>query len=191
MGKAQALNAVMEAAKKVATHDARVQFVFVGGGVAVDGLKQTSDALGLSNVRFVPQMPMREVGAVLARADALLVHLRKDPLFAITIPSKTQAYLAVGKPILMGVQGDAADLVQRAGAGLGVTPEDADSIAEGVLTLAKLPQKDREAMGRNATEFYGKALSLDVGVAKFSEIFNQVVSKGTTKKAVRDAEKML
>ena len=57
---------------------------------------------------------MSEVGAVLSNANALLVHLKADPLFEITIPSKIQAYLFAGKPILCGVKGDAADLVCRA-----------------------------------------------------------------------------
>lgn len=180
MGKAQALGAVIDAAKIVAAQDMQVQFVFVGSGIEVDVLKKMSDSLSLKNMRFLPRMPMNEVGAVLARADALLVHLRDDPLFAITIPSKTQAYLAVGKPILMAVRGDAADLIQYAEAGVAVTPENAVSIADGVLYIAKLPLVHRTLMGKNAMEFYKRELSLNVGVERFLEVFNQVLSRRTT-----------
>ena len=56
----------------------------------------------LDNVRFLPRQPMHAMGGILAGSDALLVHLKDDPLFRITIPSKIQAYLAAGKPILAG-----------------------------------------------------------------------------------------
>lgn len=174
MGKAQALESVIAAAALVAAQDARVQFVFVGGGVEVAKLKTHVVTLGAANVTFLARMEMNEVGAVLAKAGALLVHLKDDPLFSITIPSKTQAYLAVGKPIIMGVRGDAADLVRQAGAGVAVLPEDPHSIAEGILAVAALPAHEAAEMGQNAVRFYQRELSLKVGVARFSEIFSRL-----------------
>jgi colanic acid biosynthesis glycosyl transferase WcaI len=82
----------------------------VGGGVDRAKLEKMAEEMKLDNVRFMPRQPMHAMGSILAGADVLLVHLKDDPLFRITIPSKTQAYLAAGKPILMGVRGDAADL---------------------------------------------------------------------------------
>lgn len=70
--------------------------------------------MGIGNVVFLPRMPMQEIGAVLRAADVLLVHLKDDPLFAM-VPSKTQAYMAAGRPIIMGVRGDAAALVEAGG----------------------------------------------------------------------------
>ena len=176
MGKAQALSAVIEAARIVSAQDTRVQFVLVGGGLEVAALREMSAKLELDNVHFIAQMPMAEVGAVLARADALLVHLRNDPLFSITIPSKTQAYMAVGKPILMAVEGDAADLLDRARAGLVVMPENPLSIAKNVLRIAGLSEEERLQMGRNASDFYQKELSLDMGCEKFLDIFENLIA---------------
>lgn len=175
MGKAQALQAVLAAAALVERQDKRVQFVFVGGGTEVSALQQQCGSLNLENVKFVPRMPMEQVGQLLARADALLVHLRDDPLFAITIPSKTQAYLAVGKPIIMAVRGDAANLVRQAGAGLEAEPENPASIAQAVLSLASMSLAQREAMGRQAMQYYRDHLSLQVGVSAFIKVFTQVL----------------
>ena len=61
------------------------------------------------------------MASVFSEVDGLLVHLRDDPLFSITVPSKTQAYLAIGRPILMGVRGNAADLVKAAQAGIALS----------------------------------------------------------------------
>jgi glycosyltransferase involved in cell wall biosynthesis len=175
IGKAQALEAVIRAAQIVWERDKSVRFVFVGAGVEVDTLKAMAARLGVQNLRFVPRVPMSEVGTILSRADVLLVHLKDDPLFAITIPSKTQAYLAVGKPVLMGVRGDAADLVTQAQAGMSVTPENDEEIAEAVLRLAALTAGERERMAQNAVAFYREHLSLKIGSRKFADLFQHLL----------------
>jgi glycosyltransferase involved in cell wall biosynthesis len=177
IGKAQALEAVIRAAQIVWERDKAVRFVFVGAGVEVESLKVLAAQLGVQNLRFVPRVPMSEVGAILSRADVLLVHLKDDPLFAITIPSKTQAYLAVGKPILMGVRGDAADLVTQAQAGMTVTPENDEAIADAVLRMASLPAAERRQMAENSVKFYHDHLSLKIGSRKFSDLFQRLLCR--------------
>lgn len=119
---------------------------------------------------------MHAMGPVLALADALLVHLRDDPLFHITIPSKTQAYLAAGKPVLMGVRGDARSLVEEAGAGLGFTPEDGAALAAAVIDLATRSASERAAMGAAGAAFYQNRLSLAVGTDAFERTFASAVA---------------
>ncbi len=89
MGPAQALSPVIEAARRLRNRAPDVLFTIIGGGIEADQLKQS--ARDLPNVQFMERRPMSEVGAVLSNADALLVHLKADPLFKITIPSKIQA----------------------------------------------------------------------------------------------------
>lgn len=173
MGKAQALDAVLGAAAILAPELPAVQFVFVGGGVEVERLKASS--AGRPNVVFLPRMPMAEIGSVLRAADALLVHLRDDRLFSITVPSKTQAYMAMGRPLLMGVRGDAAALVEASGGGVLAEPEDPASIADAVRRLATLPAAERDAMGRRAAAHYAAHLSLHAGTSRFGEVFRRVI----------------
>jgi glycosyltransferase involved in cell wall biosynthesis len=174
MGKAQALDAVLQAAKLVENKFSKIQFVFVGGGVNVDRLKKKSEALNLKNVLFIPRQPVSKIGKFLNSADVLLVHLKKDPLFDISIPSKTQAYMAAGKPILMGVEGAAADLIQKAGCGLSCTPENPSSIARTVEIFYKMSKTDLRKMGIAGKKFYSNELSLRAGVQKFEELFIQI-----------------
>ncbi len=171
MGKAQALDTVLDAAKILQERGSRVCFVMLGGGVEVCRLKDRSQMLGLDNMVFLPAVPMAEVGALLAAADALLVHLRKDPLFEITIPSKTQAYMAVGKPLLMAVKGDAADLVLESNSGLTAEPENPASMADAVQRLVDMPLEELQAMGKRARRFYQERLGLTVGAERFGLIF--------------------
>jgi glycosyltransferase involved in cell wall biosynthesis len=177
MGKAQALDAVLDAAAILQARGSRASFVMLGGGVEVSRLKTRVLEMKLSNVVFFPPVPMTEVGTVLAAADVLLVHLRKDPLFEITIPSKTQAYMAVGKPLLMAVNGDAADLVRQAQCGLTAESENPLALVDAVEALAVMSADELKTMGKNASSFYREALGLQVGAAKFAAVFESLSHK--------------
>lgn len=174
MGKAQALDAVLRAAELLQQQAPDLTFVFLGGGVEVRRLQQLAADESLSNVTFLPPVPMTEVGNYLNAADALLVHLKKDPLFTITIPSKTQAYMAVGKPILMAVDGDAADLVRDSGCGQIAESENPQAIADAALSLMQASSDERNAMAINSRRFYQEKLSLSVGAGRFGQIFKKL-----------------
>ena len=177
MGKAQALDTVLDAAAILQARGSRASFVLLGGGVEVSRLKTSALEMNLGNVVFLPPVPMSEVGAVLAAADVLLVHLRKDPLFEITIPSKTQAYMAVGKPLLMAVNGDAADLVRQAKCGLTSESENPQALADALDALAAMPADELKTMGGNASRFYREDLGLQVGAARFAAVFESLSRK--------------
>ena len=85
------INTLLDAAAILQASGSRASFVMLGGGLEVSRLKARANQMKLDNVLFLPPVPMSEVATLLAAADVLLVHLRKDPLFEITIPSKTQA----------------------------------------------------------------------------------------------------
>jgi colanic acid biosynthesis glycosyl transferase WcaI len=174
MGKAQSLGAVLDAADRLKTECARVHFVFVGGGVEVENLKAIAGSRALTNVTFLPRMPMNRVGEVLQSADAVLVHLKDEPIFARTIPSKIQAYMALGKPILVAVHGDAAELVRQAQCGVEATPEDAASIALAARQLAACSRDELASMGQRAKDFYQGHLSMAVGADRFGRLFETV-----------------
>jgi colanic acid biosynthesis glycosyl transferase WcaI len=174
MGIAQALDAVLDAAGLLADQLPQAQFVFVGGGIDVERLQRKTRELNLANVRFLERRPPSEIGALLQLADVLLVHLKDDPLFCITIPSKTQAYMAAGKPILMAVRGDSANLVQRAKAGLCCTPGDPADIARAVAQLHALPSAELHRLGENGRRYYDAELSLRIGARRFAELFDEV-----------------
>jgi colanic acid biosynthesis glycosyl transferase WcaI len=176
MGKAQALEAVLDAAGRIGGRIPEIQFVFVGGGIDVDRLQEIARERRLTNVLFLPRRPVSEIGEILNLADVLLVHLKDDPLFRITIPSKIQAYLAVGRPILVGVRGDAADLVRRAGAGVDCLPENPESLSEAVEKFYRMPRAFLNEMGDNGRRYYQKELSLSTGVSRFEEVFRSVVA---------------
>ena len=175
IGKAQALDAVLDAALILKGRSVRACIVFVGGGLEADHLKARTADLCVDNVVFLPPVPMSKVGTILNEGDALLVHLRRDPLFQITIPSKTQAYMAVGKPILMAVEGNASDLVAQAKCGISVLPEDPSALADAIEAFTCMSKDELTELGLNGKRFYDEFLSLKVGVKKFVKIFNKLI----------------
>lgn len=174
MGPAQALPAVIEAAALLKDLP-QVQFVFIGDGVDLPALKQQAQEARLDNVVFIGRQPSEQMPAFFAWADALLVQLRSDPLFAMTIPSKTQAYLASGRPILCGVPGDGADVIREAGAGLVFEPEKAEALAQAVRQLYAMSPEARETMGQNGRRAYEEQFSRSVIIDRYEEVFEKIV----------------
>jgi len=170
MGLAQGLDTVLACARICKEMLPAVQFVLIGGGVERQRLQKQSQEMGLYNITFLPLRAMEAMGEVFALADALLVHLKDDPLYRITIPSKTQAYLYTGKPIIMAMRGDAADLVQQAGAGVLCEPENPDAMMKAIKSLYEMKPSKRQKMGEAGHFYYMDYLSFNQGVLKFEKI---------------------
>ncbi|NDJ86163.1 MAG: glycosyltransferase family 4 protein, partial [Chloroflexi bacterium] len=171
MGPAQGLQTVIEAAQQLLDVP-EIQFVFIGDGLALQGLQES--AHGLSNVSFIDRQPAENMPGFFAWADALLVHLRSDPLFAITIPSKTLAYLASGRPIICAVAGDGAEVVRQANAGLICPPEDPDALAKTVRTLYTMQPAEREAMGEAGRQAYLAHYRREKAVDRYEQLFEEI-----------------
>jgi glycosyltransferase involved in cell wall biosynthesis len=132
----------------------RVRFAFVGDGADKRRLERRVAELGLRNVVLRPGVPNAEMPALLAAADICLVPLRDVPLFATFIPSKMFEYLAAGKPVIGTVAGEAAQILEEAGAVV-VPPEDSGALAAALGALAAAPAR-RAAMGEAGRAFVAR-----------------------------------
>ena len=184
VGRAQGLETLLEAAKISSKVEPRIRFKILGGGLELDRLKARAIEESIANVQFLPFVPMSKVGTHLSDADCLLVHLKDDPLFAVTIPSKTQAYMLCGKPIIMAVRGDAADLVRQAGCGKVCQPENAQELAEAAISLCRMSKLELSEMGASGLAFYRSTLSFQAGVDSFTAIFEEV-ARATWRKSAK------
>lgn len=151
MGLLQGLDTVLDAA--VLLRDTPASFVLVGDGADRERLQRRVRAMGLPNVVFVDRQPMTAMPRYLASADALLVHLKRSGVSDFVIPTKTMAYLASGKPILMAMDGPSARLIEQAGAGVAIPPEDPAALAEAVRRLMALPTRAREGVGASGQAY--------------------------------------
>ncbi len=185
MGIVQGLDTLLDCAKICREKLPKVKIVFIGGGIDRARLEQRKNEMGLDNVVFLPPRPLESMGEIFAIADALIVHLKDEPLFRITVPSKTQAYLYVGKPIIMAIKGDAEDLVREARAGIVCESENPKQMAESIETLYSMSSEDRDRMGMSGLEYYKKNLSFASGVDQFEKLFFALHANGV------DGEKSL
>lgn len=173
LGFAQGLDAIIDAAKILNKKQIPVNIIFIGDGVSKESAIENVKKSQIDNVFFIPRVPMTQVGDLLHKADMLLVHLNEDDLFKITIPSRTQAYLATGKPIVMGVSGDASNLILESDAGVICEPNNANSLSDAIIKLASMSVSQRIDMGERGKSFYYDKLSVDKGVDRFISIFKK------------------
>ncbi|HBR82619.1 MAG TPA: glycosyltransferase WbuB [Erythrobacter sp.] len=186
MGNAQGLDVVIGAAELLEERGVQVRFDMIGGGVDVERLKSAAASRAPDMIRFHAARHPSEMGEMFAEADALLVHLRSDPLFDITIPSKTQAYLAIGKPILMGVRGEAARMVEEAQAGIAFEPDCAKALADAIYAMLAMSVEKRNQLGRAGQSYYQDKLAFDVGVAAIAKELEFAAVAGVSKPSRAD-----
>ena len=149
IGVAQDFPTILTAAERL-KHHSHVRWLVVGDGRMADWVKQEIDRRGLQQtVLMLGRYPVERMPSFYAHADALLVSLRDEPIFAMTIPGKLQSYLAAGIPVIAMLNGEGADVVERHQCGLTCRAGDAAGLAAAVLKLAASSKEERERMGRN------------------------------------------
>jgi len=154
IGAAQSFETLLAAAEQLMPQ-ADIHWVILGDGHRKAWLEEQIAARGLKDrVHLLGRQPVEAMPRYFALADALLVSLRRDPIFALTIPSKVQSYLACAKPILAALDGEGARAVREAGAGLTSPAEDATALAESVLQLYQMKPERRAMMGRNGRSYF-------------------------------------
>lgn len=163
VGLPQGLSVVLVAAQRL-THRPDIQFLIAGDGVERAALQTRSAELGLTNVTFLGKIDQDAMGPLYAEVDAHLVHLVRDPLFEITIPSKIVTCLAYAKPILAGVEGDAKEVLEESGAALFFTPSDGEDLAMAAVELADLSAEKRGDMGDNGRRMAERVFSFEQAV---------------------------
>lgn len=175
MGKAQALDTILDAALLTKDKQPKIGYYFVGEGIEKSRLVSKANDMGLDNVVFLTRVSEKMVASYYQMADVLLVHLRDHPLFAITIPSKTQTYMSAGKPIIIGARGDAAKLIEMSNCGYVVPPENPKKLAEAVVDFTELTSRKRKELGENSKRYYNDLISKKIGLGKYFSIFHELI----------------
>lgn len=171
-GLVQALDKVIEAAPLLSGTNVRI--AFVGDGADKERLVELARRIApAGTVEFIDRQPIERMPALMAASDALLVHLRKSELSRYILPSKTMAYLAAGRPILMAMEGAAADLVEASGGGIVIPSEDPARLAEAVRQLQAMSEEQRRAMGERGKQYLRSHLSKAAVIGKYEDILRK------------------
>jgi colanic acid biosynthesis glycosyl transferase WcaI len=156
MGMAHRLETLLDAAAELQQQKVSVRLILVGEGSEKNRIKALSASRGLQNIRFLDQRPREKMPALIAACDACLVLLKKTDVFKTVIPTKMLEFMSCARPVIIGVEGQARAIVEDAGAGLAIEPENSHALAQAILRLSNdrelslvLGQRGREYIERN------------------------------------------
>jgi glycosyltransferase involved in cell wall biosynthesis len=175
IGMAHGLGSVLDAA--VMSGDEPVHFLFVGEGAEKSRLEAEASRRGLGNVTFLGNRPRVEIPGILAASDAVIVHLKDDPLFDTVIPSKIFEAMAAGVPIIHAVRGESARIVSEAGAGIVVEPESPGQTLAAISRLRSDRELSRE-MGKRGRAAVQESFNRKTLALKMLHALISVASRG-------------
>jgi len=175
LGMAHKLETVLEASRLL-REEKSIRFRIVGEGARRAALEARARELKLDNVEFCGEQPRGEVPRWIAESDVCLVLLRRTEVFLTVVPSKMLEIMAVGRPIILGVEGEARMLLERARAGLAIQPESAEQLVSAILTLQANAELAAQ-LGANGREFVRQEFRREKLAARYLEVLVGVQGK--------------
>jgi len=178
LGLSHGLESVLAAAALLRDQP-RFHFLFAGDGSERELLLQQASNLGLANVTFTGIVPRDLMPRLVSSADACIAHLKRNPLFEGALPSKMFEYMSCGRPVILGVAGEASRLLGEAGAGICVAPEDPGALAAAVIELANNPGR-AAALGEAGRRYVLANLDRRAIAGQYQALFQQLVEAGAS-----------
>lgn len=173
VGEAQDLPSVVRAALQL-RHNPLIHWWIVGDGRKSDWLATEVEALGLADtVHLLGRFPVERMPSFYAAASALLVSLKKDPVFSLTIPGKVQSYLMAGVPMLGMLDGEGATVIKDSKCGLAVPAGDHEGLGRAVLQMASLPHENMQAFGLNGRNYAEREFAREGLMQKLDAMLNE------------------
>ena len=172
IGASQDFDTILAAAEQLKNHN-DIHIVIVGNGRDRERVENEICRRELgATVHCVGSYPLEAMPATFAKADVLFAALKDEPIFALTVPAKIQAYMSAGKPIVTMINGEAKELIDSVGCGVAVNAGDAEGFAKALLSLQQLSQEERAEMGARGKEFAAKHFNFELQMNLLEEILN-------------------
>lgn len=173
IGVAQDFPAIIKAAQL--THDIpTIKWIIVGDGRARDDAEKEVERLGLTDtVTFVGRHPIDEMPGFFKKADLMLVSLKDDFIFSLTIPSKIQAYMVSNKPIVTMLNGEGSRVVEDAHCGLIAKSGDYKTLAANLKKIYAMSRDEREKMGNLGRAYYDRLFAKNIIIDRVNEVLKQ------------------
>jgi colanic acid biosynthesis glycosyl transferase WcaI len=176
MGNAHGLETLLDAAALLRERAPEILFLLVGEGAEKARIVSLAHSRGLTNVRFVGQQPREKIPAYITASDVCLVLLKKSELFKTVLPTKMLEFMSCARPVILGVDGHARNVMERANAGLFVPPEDSAELADAILRLAADPGL-RESLGRNGRQYVLQHFSRQQAAEVYLDVLQDLLAR--------------
>jgi glycosyltransferase involved in cell wall biosynthesis len=162
IGVAQDFGTILSAAEMLKSYP-DIFWIILGDGRQYEWVKEQVKIKGLTGkILMMGRHAPEAMSAFFSLADTMLVTLKRDPAFALTVPGKIQSYMACGKPIVAALDGEGGRLIKESGTGLSSPAEEPAALAESILTLYRMPKTEREAMGLRGKAYCEKNFGRDM-----------------------------
>jgi colanic acid biosynthesis glycosyl transferase WcaI len=175
MGMAHGLETLLDAAAQLQARKHETVFMLIGEGSEKEKIKALAASRGLSNIRFLDQQPREKIPALISACDACLVLLKKTEIFKTVIPTKMLEFMSCARPVILGVEGQARDILEEAEAGISIEPENSVELAEAITKLAANPDLGH-LLGRNGREFVISRFSRRSTAERYIQVLQSVLS---------------
>lgn len=176
VGNAHGVEMLVPVAEMLSISDPDVLLLVTGEGAEKETVEKLAAEKGLTNLRFLPAQPRCRIPALLAASHACLVLLKKNELFKTVLPTKIMEYLSSGRPVISNVEGEAADLLAEAKAGICVPAQDPGALWRAVRELRGDPEMCR-ILGRNGRAFVLRSLTRERTAEDYLKVLANVLSK--------------
>ncbi len=173
MGMAHGLETLLDAAAAIRTQNPGVLFLLIGEGAEKERIEALAHSRGLANVHFLDQQPREKIPAFISASDACLVLLKKTDVFKTVIPTKMLEFMSCARPVILGVEGQARQIIEEAKAGLVIEPGNAAALTQAIHQLAA----DRDlgaAFGRNGRDYILRNFSRTCTAEKYIQVLEQL-----------------
>lgn len=162
----------MTAATKLSKQNDNIKFVFLGEGRARKHLIEKAEETGVLNktVFFLGRFPIESMPFFMGKSSVLLVSLKNELIFNLTVPSKVQFYMAQGKPLLAMLNGDGADLINEASCGIAVPANDIDSFITAIKKMSSMDKDQLDLMGKNGKKYYEENFMKEYRINQLDEL---------------------
>ena len=177
MGNAHGLETLLEAATLLRERTPNVLFLLVGEGAEKERIVSLARSRELTNVRFVGQQAREKIPAYITASDACLVLLKRSELFKTVLPTKMLEFMSCSRPVILGVDGYAREVLEQANAGIFVTPENPAALADAVIQLADDPAL-RESLGRNGRQHVLQYFSRQHTAKVYLDVLQDLLERG-------------
>lgn len=185
IGEAQDFPAILAAAERLKSHK-NIRWLIVGDGRTAGWVSDEIKRRSLQNcVLMLGRHPLERMPSFFKHANALLVSLKDEPIFSMTIPGKIQSYLAAGIPVVAMLNGEGAEVVKNSKSGLTCAAGDDEGLAAAVLNLSVMMDEQRRVMGENGLDLSGREFHRSTLMDRLEGWLEQLSDKGFKKVAER------
>ncbi|MDP9960213.1 glycosyltransferase family 4 protein [Chryseobacterium lathyri] len=174
IGEAQDMESIMDTALKLKDSHSNIKFILVGDGRKMPFVQEFIKKHDLQKTVYtLGRFPVEAMASFFKAADVLLVSLKDDPIFNLTVPAKVQAYMSSGKPIMAMLNGEGSQNIKEADCGFAVPAGDSGKLAQVLKNAAQIDEEELNRMGLNGKSFYEKNFKLEECISNLEKIISR------------------